>query len=275
MSSLVRESFPTPRTSLKWSLLGVVLGFAALGAFLLIPGSIASKTHLALHGICAQRPSHSLQLGGAALPLDARMTGLYLGAVASGLWLLAAGRVRSTKIPSGAVLAILVTFMIVLAADGFNALAVDLGLPHPYEPSNTWRLVTGVLGGTTLGTVVIHLLAATMWARGNRHEAVVERPVEFVPPMGIAGAAGVLALSGLPILYAPLAIGLVIAAVGVFAVMGTIVLALLGNRGWTCISYRDAAPLACGGLVVATIAIGALAWLRLMAEHWFGLSQLT
>lgn len=275
MSSLVRPSLATPPTSMRWTALGVAIGLVALGAFLLVPGSIASKTHLALHGICAQRPSHSLHLGGSVLPLDARMTGLYLGAVATGVWLIAAGRVRNTKMPSRAVLAIAATFIVVLAGDGFNALAVDLGLPHAYEPSNTPRLLTGVLGGTTLGIVLIHLVAATMWARGDRQKAVVERPAELVPPLSIAGAIGLLVLSELPILYAPLAIGLLLAALGIFAVMGMIILGLVTNRGWTCVSYRDLGPLVCGGLIMGIIVIGALAWIRVLAESQLGLQQLT
>ena len=37
------------------------------------------KAHAFLHGICAQRPSHSLQVGDELLPFDARMTGIYTG----------------------------------------------------------------------------------------------------------------------------------------------------------------------------------------------------
>ena len=116
----------------------VVGGFAAivLVGFLIAPGDIASKTHIALHGLCAQRPSHSLQIGGATLPMDARMTGIYLGAAATVIWLVAARRLRATRVPSCRCSSLLASFVVALAVDGFNALLVDLRLPTLYEPSN-------------------------------------------------------------------------------------------------------------------------------------------
>ena len=55
---------------------------------------------MALHGLCAQRPSHSLQIGGTTLPMDARMTGIYLGAAATAVvWLIAARRLRASPDP--------------------------------------------------------------------------------------------------------------------------------------------------------------------------------
>ena len=58
----------------------------AAAGFLLLPGDMAHKAHLVLQGVCAQRPSHSFLLSGHPLPVDARMTGIYLGAAASLLW---------------------------------------------------------------------------------------------------------------------------------------------------------------------------------------------
>ena len=122
-----------------------------LTAFLIAPGDVASKTHVALHGLCAQRPSHSLQIGGTTLPMDARMTGIYLGAAATVVWLIAARRLRATRTPSLPVLVLLASFVVALAVDGFNALLVDLRFPTLYEPSNLIRMATGVLAGTALG----------------------------------------------------------------------------------------------------------------------------
>lgn len=275
MSLLVREPQSSRRDMPRWSFLLAGTVLAGLCAFLLLPGSIASKTHLALHGICAQRPSHSLQLGGSTLPLDTRMTGLYIGAVATGLWLLAAGRMRSTRIPPRAVIAVLGLFVAPLAADGFNALAFDLGLPHPYAPSNTLRLATGVLGGITLGVVLAHLVAGTMWARGDRSQAVVRHCREVLAPVCIAGAIGAIALSGMPMLFAPFAVGLLLAAIAVFGVLAMIAIALVSNRAWSCSSYRELGSLACAGLIAAAIVIGALSWARLLAESLLALPRLT
>ena len=80
MSRLIHEPYPTARSVDRRPLVVGGVAAIALAAFLIAPGNVASKTHVALHGLCAQRPSHSLQIGGSTLPMDARMTGIYIGA---------------------------------------------------------------------------------------------------------------------------------------------------------------------------------------------------
>ena len=243
--------------------------------FLMAPGNLAWKTHVALHGLCAQRPSHSLQIGGATLPMDARMTGIYLAAAVTIIWLAAARRLRAARIPSPAVLALLVSFVVALAVDGFNALLVDLRFPTPYEPSNGLRIATGILGGTSLGAALSHLFANAMWAVVDRQRAVVTRPVELLIPIGVSGAIAGLALWDVPSLYAPFAVGLLIAAVSVFWLLAMVVVALVSDHGWSCRTVGDLAPLALTSLIAAMVTVGALAWLRFVAEQLFGLPKLT
>ena len=275
MSSLVREArrprgLFDPRLPAVAGLLMVVFV-----AFLLAPGSVAWKTHIALHGLCAQRPSHSLQIGGTTLPMDARMTGIYIGAAVAVGWLVAAGRVRAIKTPSLPVVFTLAVFVLALAADGFNALLVDLGSAHPYEPSNELRLATGILAGTTLGIVIGHLLAASMWSQANRQRAVVASPLELLMPIGISSAIATVAMVDLPILYAPFAVGLLVATVGVFSLLGMIVVALVTDRGWSQDAIEELAPLVVAGVIGAIVTIAGLSWLRFAAEQFFGLPQLT
>ena len=59
------------------------------------------------------------------------MTGIYLGAAVTFIWLIAARRLRATQVPAVSVLSLLASFVVALAVDGFNALLVDLQLPHP------------------------------------------------------------------------------------------------------------------------------------------------
>jgi uncharacterized membrane protein len=255
----------------------LVAGFAAMAliGFLIAPGDIASKTHVALHGLCAQRPSHSLQIGGTTLPMDARMTGIYLGAATTLVCLAAARRLRAIQVPSRAVIGLLASFIGTLTIDGFNALLVDLQLPPFYEPSNLLRLATGVLAGTALGVGLGYLFASSTWARGERDRAVVAGPGDLLAPIGISGAIAVLALSDVSLLYAPFAVGLVMAVVGVFWLLAVVILALVSGRSWSCRTSGDLAPLALCSLVAAIVTIGALAWLRFAAEQLLGLPKLT
>lgn len=275
VSTLVKASQPTRFERSRSTVLLAGTALAAVGVFLLLPGSIASKTHLALHGICAQRPSHSLRIGGELLPMDARMTGIYIGAAVTAIWLVVAGAATYARVPPRRVVAILALFVGLLGADGFNALAFDLGLPHPYEPSNVLRLATGVLGGVALGVALTFLFAATMWARPDRARPLVNHPATLAVPLGIGCALGGLALSGLPVLYGPFALGLLVAAGGVFAMLAIIALALVSNRAWTYGSFLEMGAIACVGVVAAVGLMAALAGMRIGLETWFGLPLLT
>jgi uncharacterized membrane protein len=275
MRRLIREQFAIPRAVDRRPVLfgGVVA--MVLVIFVIAPGNVASKTHMALHGLCAQRPTHSLQIGGTTLPMDARMTGMYIGAAATVIWLIAARRLRSTRAPSGPVLAVLAIFVLALALDGFNALLHDLRFPTLYEPSNILRLATGVLAGTALGVVLGHLFANSIWVRGDRERAVVMRPVELLAPVGASAATATLALLNLPLLYAPFAVGLLVAAIGVFWLLGAIVFALFSDRGWSCRTWGDLTPVALSSLVAAIALVSLLASARFAAEQLFGLPKLT
>ena len=275
MSAGIRSSGVTKGPSDRRLLAVGVFAAMLFAAFLVAPGDVARKSYVALHGLCAQRPSHSLQIGGATLPMDARMTGIYLGTAVTVLWLAAARRLQATRTPSPPVVALLASFVVALAVDGFNALLVDLRLPTFYEPSNILRMTTGVLAGTSLGVGLCHLLANSIWVKGDRTRSVLTRPAELLAPVGVSGAIAGLALSNVPLLYAPFAIGLVVAAVGVFWLLGIVMLALLSDRGWSCRIWADLAPLALTSLIVAVATVGALSGLRFAAEQHFGLRSLT
>jgi uncharacterized membrane protein len=275
MSQLIHEPWPTAGSLDRRPLLIAGVAAIALAAFVIAPGDIAFKTHMTLHGLCAQRPSHSLQIGGALLPMDARMTGIYIGAATTVIWLIASRRLRSARTPSLPVLTLLALFVLALAVDGFDGLLADLRLPSLYEPSNLLRLATGVLAGTALGVALGHLVASSIWISGDRARAVVLRPVELLVPIGGSAVLATLALLDLPLLYAPFAVGLVVAAIGVFWLIGIVVLALLSDRGWSCRTWGDVAPMALTSLVAAIATVGALASMRFAAEQLFGLPKLT
>ena len=164
------------------------------------------------------------------LPMDARMTGIYLGAAATVVWLVAARRLRASRTPAVPVLAVLASFVVALAVDGFNALLVDLRLPTIYEPSNVMRMATGVLAGIALGSGARSSLCQLgLGSRRSGASGGDETLSSSLPRSASRRRSRLLALSDLPLLYAPFAVGLVVAAVGVFWLLGIVVLALLST----------------------------------------------
>ena len=274
-TALLRQRPESPQSSVL-PILGVCgLVLASFVTFLLAPGSIEEKTHAALHGLCAQRPSHSIRLGGAILPFDARMSGIYIGAATTFLWLAAGRRLRASRLPPISALSALGVFVLLMAGDGVNGLLVDLGVPALYSPSNGLRIATGLLTGVALGVGLGHLLAVSLWAKEEHRRHIVERPRELLAPLAVGGAVCGLALTGWPVLYAPFAVGLLAAATGVFWVLSIVALTLITGRGWSYVSTTELATVAGQALVAAVTIIALLAWLRIASERFFGLPKFT
>ncbi len=101
------------------------------------------------------------------LPFDARMTGIYIGALAAWFVLAVRGRLLSAATPSRPVLAVLALAVVSLAVDGFNAMFVDLGTWHPYPPMNQVRFITGFGTGVAIVSLEVWLLGGTFWKIGR------------------------------------------------------------------------------------------------------------
>ncbi len=205
----------TLRTYWMWWLLAVAGG----AVFLFWPGGFAEKARLVLHGLCAQTPTHTYTFGGFMLPFDARMTGIYGGALSTMVFLVVRGRMLSAGLPPIRVMAVLGLFVLAMAADGFNSLFTDLGLWHPWAPRNELRLVTGFATGISLAVVLAWLVSSTTWRLSKRTPVVHdfrEVALFWVPFVPYA----VLVASGWSWLYAPLSLLLMLSAWMVLAMLG-------------------------------------------------------
>lgn len=138
----------------------------------LFPGGFADKSRMVLHGLCAQTPGHTYDFGGMRLPFDARMTGIYSGALITLAYIAARGRLLAGKLPSGGYLAVLATFALAMAADGFNSLFTDLGWWHPWESTNAFRVVTGYGMGVAIAVALVWLLAGTVFQIARRETTI-------------------------------------------------------------------------------------------------------
>ena len=246
-----------------------VLIIAAL--FLVAPGSLATKTHLALHGLCAQTPTHTLAIGGQPLPFDARMTGIYSGCAAAFGWLVWRRRLASAALPPGPVGATLLAFIAAMGVDGTNSLLLDLGLPHLYAPHNLLRLATGALAGVTLAAVLTYLVASTLWRTPRGREAAVGtwRDVAQLVGLGLLVAGTIAGAPGWAYgIVASLLLASAVVVVSTIALVGLIISRRQEGRFGAFVDLQRpaAAALALGVLVMATIS-GA----RLLAEVSAGL----
>lgn len=254
--ALVRELGTWPRSS--WLFFGLLA--ASIVALVAAPWSLSTKFHAVVHGLCAQRPSHSFALGGTNLPFDARMAGIYGGALTTILFLLARGRWRAMRLPSPAIIAVLVLFVAAMGLDGVNSTLQDFRLPYAYEPSNYLRLGTGLLMGIALGVMVSYLLNATLWAWGTPAQ-LLSGWGELAALLAAVGGVFLLIISGWGWLYLPFAIALVSGAVAVVLTLSLSFLILVYGRENRARRASDVAGFATAALllgyaVMALIAVG-------------------
>lgn len=237
---------------------------------LLIPcaAPLLNALRLLDSGICAQLPTHLLAPGGATLPLCARNTGIYGGAALAFGTLRARGRQRAMLPPSPSVLAILVALIAIMALDGFNSVATDLALPHPYAPSNTLRLATGLGAGFALALLLAPVFARARFGGQDRRPPVTG--VADLAPFGIAGALAFLVIHSVaPWTLYPVAFlsnaGLLAVLVGINRVA---YLALAGRSG------AAKAPVAHPAATLIAVSIAELALLAGMKLLLLGPSSL-
>ncbi len=141
---------------------------------LLIAGGLAETATIAdnvlldsadfvAYSVCHRLPSHSFQIFGRSMPLCARCSGIYLGIIMTLLVIVLGGRVRYAQYPPRRILLVLLLMVGAMAADGINSFAWDFGIPTPYTPHNTLRLITGFAAGISIAVVTAATFAQTVW----------------------------------------------------------------------------------------------------------------
>lgn len=254
--------------------LPVTLSLLLLG-FLAAPWSLEHKTHMALHGLCAQRPSHSYWVGDSRLPFDARMMGIYCGFLAVGLALAATGGYRRSRAVSPTWAIILATLVGAMAVDGFNSLLLDMRLRHPYEPSNALRVVTGAGTGLALAVALCHLSAITLWRTTDRARFVVANRREAVV-LAVAPAPLLVLVTFAPgWLYGPISILLILAALAVLAMLALICIVLLRRLDYAFVTPGQLQPVMAQAIVVGVVAMASLSAGRMLVERVLGTTPLT
>jgi uncharacterized membrane protein len=263
------------RNPRRWPIVfAVICGLTSIG-FMLMPGSIEGKSLAALHGLCAQQPTHSFYYGDQRLPFDARMTGIYGGFAMTSLYMLARGRWRYGNVPSIPVTILLATFVAVLGVDGVNSTLRDMGYWYAYEPLNELRFATGMLTGTALAVFIWMMTAQVAF---NSQARVRRSPIKGLHDLGfllaIEAAAAGLILTGWSPLRVPLTFVLLVAAVTVVTGLTLAFVLLLGRREGHAVTTYDLAGPATVALVVALVVIGGLGGGRFLLEWWLGIEPM-
>lgn len=197
---------------------------------LAMPGDLKFKLDAAGFGICHQIHTHSFVIGGHQLPLCARCTGIYLGAIV-GLVLLARLRSRSVRLPSGAMLPVLGLFFVAMVADGLNSTAQAIGPAGLWDTNNITRIVTGALSGLSVSFFFFPMFNLSLWQREARNrESVLDHPFQLLGYLFAAGVAVAVVLDGGAWAYWPVALVSMAGAVALLTMANTMLVLMLARR---------------------------------------------
>ncbi len=248
---------------------GLMLAVSALvvAAFLFSPPvTLLDKTHAIGYAICHQIPARSFQLGDQPLPLCARCTGIYLGALMGIVGMVLLKRHHTIGLPPIPVLITLMGFTGLMGIDGVNSyLAFFPKAPHLYEPQNWLRLTTGTLHGLTMSAIVFPVLNGGFWHPGQtKNEPVIKSFRELL--LFLAGAAAVIliVLWQQPFLLYPLAFLSTLGVVLMLGIVGTMLVLILTRREGAARVWPDLILPGVMGLAIAFLIIDAMAGLRAM-----------
>lgn len=247
------------------------------GWFLNTPPGLLGKADAIGYAVCHRIGERSFHIGSYQLPLCARCSGMYLGAVTGLVFQSITGWKRS-KIPHWGILAVLAVFFIAFGIDGSNSYLYLLKqvspgifpkIPNIYIPNNTLRLLTGSGMGLDIAIMLFPAFNQTIWVDGG-NEPAIKGWRTFGLLLGIQLIFDLLVLSGSPVVLYPLAI---ISVLGVWVLL-TMVYGML----WVMIMGQDNRYSRIGqlwlpmlaGLTVAMIQTAGIDLLRFWLTHTWG-----
>ncbi len=240
------------------------LAASALITFVLVtPAGLLNKADIVGYAVCHRGAAHSFSIAGCQLPLCARCTGTFLGAL---IGLLGQGvvlnRRRSAEFPPNLITALLIGFTLLWAGDGVNSyMAIFPNGFQLYESSNWLRLVTGALNGLTMSAFIYPIFNITLWRHMTQKPAIRGLRDLIVLLLLEAGMVG-LVLARWDFLLYPLAL---LSALGVLALLtsvNSVLVVMMVRRDNRVDGWREALIPLLAGFTLSMIQIGAIDLIR-------------
>jgi len=250
----------------------IVLAFGlTLFAWLMnTPSGLMGKADAIGYAVCHRIDLRSFHLGDWQLPLCARCSGMYLGAMLGLAYQWMVGR-RRTGIPSWKIIVPTSLFILAFIFDGVNSfLSLFPGTPIVYQPDNTLRLITGTGMGLAIAILLYPAFNATVWRKFDPGPAMISLRF-FIPLVLIAIALDVLVLLNNPIILYSLALISVAGVVVLLTLVYTMVFLMIFKVENRYNHFSQMIFAVIGGLTLALIQIGILDLMRyIFTGTWDG-----
>ncbi len=222
----------------KYSII-VAAVLVLIGWLLITPPGLLGKASAIGYAVCHRIWERSFHVGDYQLPLCARCSGMYLGAVTGLVFQSILGWKRG-KAPHWSIIAVLVIFVAAFGIDGVNSYLyllkqVQPGIlpqvPNIYIPNNTLRLLTGSGMGLVIAAMLFPAFNQSVWSDYNDLRAGLPGFKAFGLLLGIQIILDLFVLSGNSFVLYFLAI------IGVLGVWG--LLTMVYTMVWVMITGQD------------------------------------
>jgi len=245
--------FPAP-----W--LTALLAILAIFAFVIAtPDGVLGTANMIAYAVCHRIPSHSFVINGRQLPLCARCTGTFTGALI-GLFgqAVVLRRGKAARFPRPTILVLMVSFIAAMALDGTNSFASMLPYAHYlYEPRNWIRLLTGSFNGLAMSSLIYPIFNATLWSTPASQRAIdTFRDVGILTALEL-GASGLI-LTRWPLLLYPVALTSTAGVITLLTAVNTMIFVMIVQRENVVKAWRQALIPALAGLTITLFQISAI-----------------
>ena len=253
---------PVRRSDCAWTW-GLVAALAALAIvfFTHTPPGFWNKLMAVGSAVCHQDSTHSFLVNGQQMPLCARCTGMYLGALLSLVFHFRQGKLGS--LPPRKVLIPLGLLFLAFALDGLNSSAASLGLGWKlYETTNLARLITGTGAGIVIGAVLAPIFYQTAWADWIKKSSLPDSKALLVL---LAAAAMIILVvyAGPQVLRYPAAVLSILGVLVVLCLAYTTLALIILKRENIANSWRDLLLPLLVGMLTALLQVSFFAFLRI------------
>jgi uncharacterized membrane protein len=183
------------------------------GWLLNTPPGLLGKLDAIAYAVCHRIAERSFHIGSVQLPLCARCTGMYLGAVIGLVFQSIRGGKRS-KAPHWSIIAVLLVFLVAFGIDGVNSYLYLLKqirpgilpqIPNIYIPNNTLRLLTGSGMGLGIAVMLFPAFNQSVWSDYDDTRAGLSGWKAFGLLLGIQIVFDLLVLTQGPLILYPVA----------------------------------------------------------------------
>ena len=226
-----------------------------------MPGDLKFKLDALGFGVCHQIHTHSFTIGGHQLPLCARCSGIYLGAI-SAILIMSRVRRRAAGMPWAGMLGVLGLFFGAMVVDGFNSAFQTFG-GGLWESSNIVRLVTGTMAGLAMAFVLYPVFNTSLWHREERTQgSVLAHGFELAGYLAAAGLLVALVLWGWDWLFYPLSLLSIGGLLALLTMSYTMIVLLATRKDGAVRTPHDALTFVLLGVALSLVMLTLMVWGR-------------